>query len=266
MMTRRGSRVGCIRRVGDSSIAKIVPNSLTVLGLCSGATAIYFALGGDWKNAVCATFVAMLFDVLDGQTARVLGVDSLFGAQLDSLGDVVSFGVAPALLIYQWSLSQIGTGGWIAAVIFCASSAVRLARFNAESAWDEAASPQTYFTGLPTPAATGILLLPLLLTFEFDWQGFRNPVFCTAVVALTSGLMVSRIPTPSLKCLLSDPQMQMIAVVVTALLVLAGIYIPWATLITGWLIYVGALPFAAHALLKHDRLGRGAPLLRTSQD
>src|SRR5882672_4956156 len=119
-----------LERLEDLSVSKIVPSALTLLGLCSGATAILFALIQDWKGAVAAIFCAMLFDMLDGRAARWLGADSRFGAQLDSLADLVSFGVAPTVIIYTWSLWRMGEAGWIAALIFCTCSAIRLARFN----------------------------------------------------------------------------------------------------------------------------------------
>ena len=127
-------------RLEDLSVSRIIPSALTLLGLCSGATSIRFALTDDWRLAVAAIFCAMVFDMLDGRAARWLGADSRFGVQLDSLADLVSFGVAPAVLIYTWSLSQMGGAGWVAALIFCACSALRLARFNIQAARDEGAS------------------------------------------------------------------------------------------------------------------------------
>lgn len=187
-------------RLEDLSISKVVPSALTLLGLCSGATAIRFAVMQDWKWAVAAIFFAMLFDMLDGRAARWLGADNMFGVQLDSLADLVSFGVGPAVVVYTWALSQMDGAGWIAALIFCACSAIRLARFNVETARDEGATlSHPYFTGLPTPAAAGVMLLPLLLSFEFGDEFVRNPFICIALIAFTSALMVSRVPTPSLK-------------------------------------------------------------------
>ena len=237
----------------DISIAKIVPSALTLFGLGAGATAIQFALIGEWKAAVAAIFCAMIFDMLDGQAARLLGADSRFGAQLDSLADVVSFGIAPAVVVYAWSLDQMGTAGWVAALIFCACSAIRLARFNVESSRDEGASQShPYFTGLPTPGAAGVLLLPLLLSFEFGLEMFRDPMFCLALVAITSTLMVSRVPTPALKYARMDRQTRIAAVALAGALIPLGIYVPWTTLIVGMLIYIGIIPFAIRALLNKD--------------
>src|SRR6201996_4544982 len=106
-----------LEKLEDLSISKLVPSTLTLLGLCSGATAIRFALARDWHDAVAAIVFAMIFDMLDGRAARMLGADTRFGAQLDSLADLVSFGVAPGIVMYTWTLQRMGTAGWIAALI-----------------------------------------------------------------------------------------------------------------------------------------------------
>jgi CDP-diacylglycerol--serine O-phosphatidyltransferase len=235
-------------RLEDLSISRIIPSALTLLGLCSGATAIRFALEQDWRRAVAAIFCAMLFDMLDGRAARWLGADSRFGVQLDSLADLVSFGLAPAVLTYTWSLSQMDTAGWIAALIFCACSALRLARFNIQAARDEGASQShPYFTGLPTPAAACVMLLPLLLSFEFSSEIFRLPAISLVLIGITSVLMVSRVPTPSLKYVKVDHGTKIAIYAIALALIPAMIYVPWATLIFGLAIYIGAIPFGMHA-------------------
>src|SRR5580692_12820338 len=135
--------------------------------MCSGASAIRLALESEWKMAVAAVVLAMIFDMLDGRAARMFGADTRFGAQLDSLADLVSFGMAPGIIMYSWSLSRMGVAGWIATLIFCAASAIRLARFNVQSVRDEGATKSDpFFTGLPTPAAACMMLLPLVLSFQ----------------------------------------------------------------------------------------------------
>lgn len=236
-----------LERLDDLSIRKIVPSALTLFGLCSGVTSIAFVLIQDWKGAVTAIFCAMLFDMLDGRAARWLGADSRFGIQLDSLADLVSFGVAPTVVVYTWSLSQLGAVGWIAALIFCVCSAIRLARFNVETARDEGATrSRPYFVGLPTPAAAGIMLLPLLLSFEFTNASVRNPLFCVALIAITSVLMLSRVPTPSLKFIRFNRDGLIATVIVVGMLALLAIYVPWATLVVGLLIYLATIPFVIH--------------------
>ncbi len=143
-----------LERLEDLSLSKLVPSFITLLALASGVTAIRFAVHGEWTSAVAFIIASMILDMLDGRAARMLGADSRFGAQLDSLADLVSFGVAPGIILYLWTLQQIGDRGWIASLVFCAAAAVRLARFNVEAARDEGATKSNpYFTGLPTPAA-----------------------------------------------------------------------------------------------------------------
>src|SRR5882672_3363119 len=217
-----------LERLEDLSISKVIPSALTLLGLGAGVTAIRFVLMEQWKGAVIAIFCAMLFDMLDGRAARWLGADSRFGAQLDSLADLVSFGVAPTVIVYTWSLWAMGDAGWIAALIFCACSAIRLARFNVQAARDEGASHSfPYFTGLPTPAAACLMLLPLLLNFETANSIFRHPLFGVALIGITSTLMVSRVPTPSLKFIQMDHNGRIAIGAMIALFIPLAIYVPW---------------------------------------
>ena len=237
-----------LERLEDLSIGKLIPSALTLMALASGTTAIRFALTGQWTSAVTFVVAAMVLDMLDGRAARLLGADSRFGAQLDSLADLVSFGVAPGIIMYMWSLERMGNAGWIAALIFCAASAVRLARFNVESVRDEGATKSDpYFTGLPTPAAACMMLLPLLLWFQWHSDAVRQPWFSTVMVLLTSALMVSRLPTPSIKYMKLQRQHHIAAVVVFAALAVLLVLWPWATLSVGLIIYVASIPFAVFA-------------------
>jgi CDP-diacylglycerol---serine O-phosphatidyltransferase len=231
-------------RLEELSVGRVVPSVLTLLGLSSGITAIRFSIDGNWPYAVAAIIFAMLFDMLDGRAARFLGADTRFGAQLDSLADLVSFGVAPGVLVFMWSLSRMGNAGWVAALIFCTCSAIRLARFNVQSVRDEGSSPANpYFTGLPTPAAAGLLLLPMLLSFQGGGELFRNPLFSGAMIAISSSLMVSQLPTPSIKYM--RPARQHRLIVWAFIGVLAGFMVtwPWITLTVGMVIYLSSIPF-----------------------
>jgi CDP-diacylglycerol--serine O-phosphatidyltransferase len=235
-----------LEKLEDLSISKLVPSTLTLMGLCSGATAIRFALLAEWKTAVACVVLAMIFDMLDGRAARMLGADTRFGAQLDSLADLVSFGVAPGVIMYTWSLERMGAAGWVAALIFCACSAIRLARFNVQSARDEGASKSNpYFTGLPTPAAACMMLLPLLISFQWDGQSVREPWVVGVMIAITSALMVSRLPTPSVKHMRLSREHRFLAGLCGGILVMLLIIWPWATLTGGLLIYVATIPVAA---------------------
>ena len=236
-----------LERLEDLSLSKLVPSFITLLALASGITAIRFAMNGDWTSAVAFIIASMIFDMLDGRAARMLGADSRFGAQLDSLADLVSFGVAPALILYMWSLNQIGDRGWIAALVFCAASAVRLARFNVENARDEGATKSNpYFTGMPTPAAACMVLLPLLVSFQWNADFITQPWISVIFIAITSVLMVSRLPTPSIKYMKLQRQHRVLAGIVFAALAAALIAWPWATMTVGLIIYVASIPFAIY--------------------
>jgi CDP-diacylglycerol---serine O-phosphatidyltransferase len=242
-----------LEKLEDLSISKLVPSTLTLLGLASGATAIRFALLGNWTSAVASVVFAMVFDMLDGRAARLLGADTRFGAQLDSLADLVSFGMAPGIIMYSWSLSRMGVAGWIATLIFCAASAVRLARFNVQSVRDEGATKaDPYFTGLPTPAAACMMLLPLVISFQWGANDtgigeiVRAPWLVLTMTAITSVMMVSRLPTPSIKYMRLSREHRVMAGFCGGLLAALLIAWPWATLTGILLVYVATIPVAVY--------------------
>ena len=237
-----------LERLEDLSVGKLVPSFITLMALCCGITAIRFGLADQWATAVTFVIAAMILDMLDGRAARLLGADSRFGAQLDSLADLVSFGVAPSIIMYMWSLKEMGNGGWIIALIFCACAAIRLARFNVESVRDEGATKgNPYFTGLPTPAAACMAVLPLLISFQWDDPLIRQPWITGVVFAITSALMVSRLPTPSIKYMKLQRQHRIAAAICFAGLAAMLIAWPWGTMTVGLLIYVASIPFAVFA-------------------
>jgi CDP-diacylglycerol--serine O-phosphatidyltransferase len=230
----------------DFPFGKFVPNGLTLLGLCSGTTAIPFAFAGNWKAAVVAIVFAALFDALDGRVARLFHVDSAFGAQLDSLADLVSFGIAPSVIVYMWSLHQAASAGWAVALIYCACCAIRLARFNVEAARrDPLASPNPYFTGLPTPAAACLILLPMLLGFQFGSHAFASPLLNAGVMGVMSCLMVSRVPTLSVKHIHIPRPMKTPIAGFVGLLFCSALLWPWATLTAALLVYLATIPVSA---------------------
>jgi CDP-diacylglycerol--serine O-phosphatidyltransferase len=230
----------------DLSIGRFLPSGLTLLGLCTGATAIRFALSGHWQAAVVAIVLAAVLDTMDGSLARLLHLDSKFGAQLDSLADLVSFGIAPSVLVYMWTLYQGDGAGWTIALAFCACCAIRLARFNVESAEaeeeDDGDAPAT-FSGVPAPAAACLILLPMLLEFQFKLPILRDPFVNGGLMALVSLLMVSRLPTPSLKRMYVPAHLKAPVLAAVCLLATCLILWPWATLTAALLLYIAALPF-----------------------
>jgi CDP-diacylglycerol--serine O-phosphatidyltransferase len=183
----------------------------------------------------------------------MLGADTRFGAQLDSLADLVSFGMAPGIIMYSWSLSRMGVAGWIATLIFCAASAIRLARFNVQSVRDEGATKSDpFFTGLPTPAAACMMLLPLLISFQWGpgddivARIVQQPWLVLTMTAITSVMMVSRLPTPSIKYMRLQREHRLAAGFCGGLLAALLIAWPWATLTGALLIYMVTIPVAVY--------------------
>jgi CDP-diacylglycerol--serine O-phosphatidyltransferase len=177
----------------------IVPNIFTVLALCAGLISIQLTLREQWHAAVGAVLIAAVLDGLDGRLARLLKGATKFGAELDSLSDFLAFGVAPALLVYRWTLHQLGDVGYIVVLVFAVCCALRLARFNVMI--EEPGQPKasgTYFVGVAAPAAGGLAIWPVMCSFELG-EGFRQPVLNAVIMLTIAFLMVSRIPTYSLK-------------------------------------------------------------------
>lgn len=245
-------------RLQGLSFNRIIPNLMTLLALCAGLTAIRLGQQGQFEKAVIAIILAAILDGLDGRVARLLKGTSPFGAELDSLSDFVCFGVAPALILYQWSLTTAGSLGWGLALVYVVCCALRLARFNTQlmGERDLPAWAYNYFTGVPAPAAAGLALLPLILSFETATPVFSHVTVVGAVLTGVSGLMISRLPTYSLKKVRIPhsavlPLMLGIGVV-TGFLVAN----PWLTLSGLGLAYLLSLPVAAHTFGTLERAAR----------
>ena len=176
---------------------QLLPNLVTIAGMCLGLTAIRFAMGGRFELAVILLILAALIDGLDGLLARRLNATSEFGAELDSLSDFLCFGVAPGVIVYQFALGETNSLGWIFVLMFAASSCLRLARFNVMRA-DDGASKR-HFTGVPAPAGAMLALLPVFLSFSGLWETRDVPVLVAIWLGLVGLLMISRIPTFSPK-------------------------------------------------------------------
>lgn len=224
---------------------KLVPNMLTMMALCSGVTSIRYAISDDWVKAVLCIFLAALFDGLDGRVARFLKASSKFGAELDSLSDFVSFGVAPAILIYQWTLFDLPKFGWFFCLLFAMGMAMRLARFNTMlEADDQPEYWSHYFVGVPAPAAAALAMMPILICFHFPQAAdvLQSNAFCGILMFIIAFLMVSRIPTISLKKLKVQTYMMLPLMLFVVLFIHFMITQPWLTLgiMTG--IYALTIP------------------------
>ncbi|MGD9785971.1 MAG: CDP-diacylglycerol--serine O-phosphatidyltransferase [Hyphomicrobiaceae bacterium] len=197
---RRGRLLFRHRRI---PVRMLVPNFFTLLGLSAGLTSIRMSIEGRYELALAAIVFAALLDGIDGRVARLLKASSRFGAELDSLADFVNFGVAPTIMIFTWGLGDLKSLGWIAVMIFALASALRLARFNVTIDDNKPKWQKDYFTGMPTPAAAIVVLLPVYLAaLGFDLRGaIWSKQVILAYTLLIAFLMVSNIPTYSGKLL-----------------------------------------------------------------
>jgi len=232
----------------------LLPSILTTFGMFAGFYSIIASINGDFTLAAISIMVAMLWDALDGRVARLTNTQSDFGAQYDSLADLVSFGVAPALLVYEWSLSDLGRIGWLAAFIFLACAALRLARFNTQVG----ISDKRYFQGLPSPAAAGVIASMIWLKFwKFEYFDFGIVslsyyigVGITIVCAL---LMVSNVRYYSFKELDSKKaSFRFLLAIVLSLIVLLSK--PNIFLFTGFFVYMLSGPFITITGLNKKRI------------
>ena len=239
------------QRRGFFSINRLIPNAVTLLAVCAGMTAIRYALQGRWEVAVGAVVVAMVLDAMDGRIARLMRATSEFGAQLDSLSDVINFGVAPALIVYLWSTHQIRGMGWALALVFAICCALRLARFNTSLA-DENPPPWagTFFVGVPAPAGAGLALLPMALSFTFAEELFRAPILNILTTLGVAALMVSRIPTYSTKRVHIKRQHAGFVLLGAGALGAFLVSTPWITLSVVGLLYAISIPFSIRAFQK----------------
>lgn len=225
-------------------VRSLAPNAITVLALCAGMFGVRFAYLGQWEAAVTSILIAGVFDGLDGSVARLLKGTSKFGAELDSLSDVISFGVAPALIMYMWVLSDVKGVGWLMSLMFAICMALRLARFNTVMKDDElgAEVKAGYYTGIPAPASAALALWPMILSFEFGFEFLHDPKICSAYMALLCLLTVSRIPTFSLKSL--KIHKEHVIFVLLGIGILASLLITnlWLTMSVVGMLYIISIP------------------------
>jgi len=230
-------------------VRMLVPNFFTLLGLCAGLTSIRMSIEGRYELALAAIVFAALLDGVDGRVARLLKASSRFGAELDSLADFVNFGVAPAFLIFTWGLGDLKSLGWICVMIFALASALRLARFNAAIDEDKPRWQSAYFSGMPTPAAAIVVLLPVYIQHLGFSEIQSSPFMLDAVLIYTltiAFLMVSTIPTFSGKLLgerISREYVLPLFIFAIGFVALLATY-PFGTLTGACLVYLATIPFS----------------------
>ncbi|WP_293875683.1 MULTISPECIES: phosphatidylcholine/phosphatidylserine synthase [unclassified Sphingomonas] len=243
------------RRPRGLPLRAVAPNAVTALALCSGLSGVRFAIGGEWQSAVAMIMVAGVLDGLDGRIARLLHGESRFGAELDSLSDAISFGVAPALIMYLWSLAALPRLGWISSLILAVFCALRLARFNAKI--DETDQPHKsagFLTGVPAPAGAGLAMLPMYFWFWTDHPFFASPWLVAPWVAFIALLMVSSVATFSWTSLKLRRTVRFEAIAGVVLLGAALVSAPWHTLSAICVGYLVTIPFSMASYARVKRL------------
>jgi CDP-diacylglycerol--serine O-phosphatidyltransferase len=248
-------------RYKGPSFNRIVPNLMTMLGLCAGLTSMRFGLEGRFGSAAVAIAVAAVIDGVDGRLARMLKATSRFGAEFDSLSDFLCFGVAPPFVLYLWSLQRGGAIGYAPCVLFAVCMALRLARFNASL--DGAPKPAyayNFFTGVPAPAGAALALFPLFLGLEaeslrWDWllEAARFPPLNAVVLIGTALLLVSTLPIWSFKNFKVPSEFVLPLLLGTGAYAAVALAEPWAALAGASLIYLAMLPFSVRSFRRLRR-------------
>ncbi|GCE44454.1 CDP-diacylglycerol--serine O-phosphatidyltransferase [Rhodococcus sp. USK10] len=235
------------RRGRPQQAVRLLPSVVTILALCAGLSAVKFALDEDLGTALAMIGAAAVLDSLDGRIARLLDATSKMGAELDSLADSISFGVAPALVLYV-TLLDGQSFGWIIALIYAVSIVLRLARFN--TLLDEDDMPgyaNEYFTGVPAPAGALVALAPLAAAAQWGDGWWSSYPVVVAWTVFSAALIVSRIPTLALKTVSVPPHMAAGLLVLVALAAAALVTYPYILLIVLVAVYLGHIPFAVHS-------------------
>jgi CDP-diacylglycerol--serine O-phosphatidyltransferase len=232
----------------------LLPSVLTTFGMFAGFYSIIASINGDFNTAAISILIAMLWDTLDGRVARLTNTQSAFGAEYDSLADLVSFGVAPALLVYEWSLSDLGRFGWLAAFIYLACAALRLARFNTQVG----SADKQYFQGFPSPAAAGVIATMIWLkiwTYAFfDSDVISIGYYLGAGITILCGiLMVSNVRYYSFKEFDSKKSSFRFLLGIVLCLILM-LYKPNIFLFTGFFLYLLSGPFITIVGLNKRRI------------
>jgi CDP-diacylglycerol---serine O-phosphatidyltransferase len=239
----------------------VVPNAVTALALCVGLTSVRFAIAGEWENAIIAIVGAGVLDGMDGRIARMLRGQTRFGAELDSLSDVIAFGVAPAIVLHLWSLQHLPRFGWIFALAYAVCMALRLARFNANIDVEEQPHKSAgFFTGVPAPAGAGLLLLPIYLWLASDreWNWLNDVRIVAPWAALVAFLVISSVATFSWGSLRLRRNVRLEAIVIIALVGGALVSAPWHTLSAVAFLYVVMIPFSIMSYARVRRLRASA--------
>lgn len=254
------------------TLRAMVPNAITAAALCSGLTGIRFAVtastgtdpvlvADDWRKAVMAVIIAGMLDGIDGRIARLLKAQSRFGAELDSLADNVSFGVAPALILFLWSLQEAPRIGWFAALAFAIACALRLARFNARiDVEDQPHKSAGFLTGVPAPVGAGLAFLPLYLWIATGEEQFREPWLVGIWLAVIAFLMISNLATLSWASMRPRRSVRLGLIALVGLVIAALLTEPWWTLVGVCAAYLVFVPYGWMRYVRVKRQRANQPL------
>ena len=228
----------------------ILPNLLTIIGVCLGISSIKFALDENYSLAVIFIVFAAILDALDGRIARLIKGTTEFGKELDSLTDFVSFGIAPAFILYFWELKNYGKIGWAITLIFSVCCVLRLARFNLTKISEDAEWKHNYFEGVPSPAGAGLALLPLV--YELSELKINTDIksmtpFFVVIVAL---LLISKIPTYSLKKIKVSSQLSIFLLFGIVIMFISLIFFTFESLLIIGAIYLASIPLSFYSYKK----------------
>lgn len=241
------------------SLRALAPNAVTAVALCTGLSGAWFALQGRWENAVAAIVVAGVLDAMDGRIARMLKGESRFGAELDSLSDVIAFGATPALIIYMWVMQDMPRFGWTISVFFVLCAALRLARFNARiDTEDQPHKSAGFNTGVPSPPGAGLALLPMIIWFETGAEWVRDYRFIAPWLLIVAVLMISNVATYSWSSLKVRPSFRFMAIAAVGLFGATLVAAPWVALIAASVVYALLIPLSMISYSKVKRARKAA--------
>ena len=228
------------------SIRRLVPNLITFISLTLGLSAIKFAIDQKWEVAVTLIVFSSFLDNLDGKLARLLKTNSNFGVELDSLADFISFGIAPAIVIYLWSKTFFFDTNWAIVIFYAICSSSRLAKFNVLSHENKSKDDLRFFLGISTPAAAGLSLLPMMFNFRFELDVISYETFIKYYLFLPSILMISNLPTYSLKGIKIEKKLIPFLIILFASFIYLLLTDLWLAMIILIIIYFLSIPFAIY--------------------
>ena len=232
------------------SLRSLIPNLFTFFSLTLGLTALKFAIESKWQISVSLVVFASFLDNIDGKIARLLKSNSNFGVELDSLSDLISFGVTPAIIVYLWSKSLMIDGVWAMVIFYAICSSSRLAKFNITSHENKSEKDIRFFSGISTPAAAGLTLLPMMLNFRFNVEIFLNEHFIKFYLLIPSILMITNIPTFSLKGIKFEKKLIPLVIILLASFLSLLLTDFWLAMIILISVYFLSIPLAFYDFKK----------------